>query len=769
MLKEFFDSDGQFNSAHWVLLSSWSTWVMVAIFLMVIALCWMSWLNTRQLAPRRRWILFGLRGLTIFIVSLLFVQPGVRLEDRDVVRNHIAVLMDHSRSMSLPGVSDGSRLDALKAFLKSNKPTLDVWREPHQIDLFTFDRHVKSCDDVEAVKAQGDATDLTSVLEEIASRYTKGDLAAVILVSDGADTGSMSKVTDVSEIPKAVRSTLKRLGAPLHTVFTGPDSAPPDIAVSKLAYDDFAFVRNAVTIDAEVTVSGYENVSVPVVLTRDGKEIGRRILQAIPGKRVYAFSFDFVPDETGKAAFTFQVNPAPGEKVKLNNRRDFVIRVIRDKIRVLQVVGRPSWDQRFLRKLLKKNPNVDLISFFILRTSSSLSPSRRDEMSLIPFPTKELFEEQLGSFDLIIFQNFTYRGYRMRQYLPLIRNYVRNGGGFVMLGGDISFAEGGYGDTAIAEFLPIMMGNAAPKSVLKERFRPTLTPVGRYHPITLLNSSPEENQASWAGLPKLSGLNGTAGLHPDATALLAHDTLKSNGQPTPVVAVRNYGKGRVLSILTDSTWRWDFQSFGQDSDNRNYYKFWGNAIRWLIRDPELKRVRVTTDKDRYSTGSTVSALVRLSGDNYRPAVNANVTVRAQLRSNTENTTGKVTKISGVTDQAGQFTARFEVVKDGAWDVEVVADDEVKIRDTDAFVVSTNPIELTSTAPNKELLRALAKVGGGTAIGITDNIDELARIKPRMLQVNRRKDVPIWANGWLLLLGILVPSMEWFFRRRWGLA
>ena len=161
MLKEFFDSDGQFNSAHWVLLSSWSTWVMVAIFLMVIALCWMSWLNTRQLAPRRRWILFGLRGLTIFIVSLLFVQPGVRLEDRDVVRNHIAVLMDHSRSMSLPGVSDGSRLDALKAFLKSNKPTLDVWREPHQIDLFTFDRHVKSCDDVEAVKAQGDATDLT--------------------------------------------------------------------------------------------------------------------------------------------------------------------------------------------------------------------------------------------------------------------------------------------------------------------------------------------------------------------------------------------------------------------------------------------------------------------------------------------------------------------------------------------------------------------------------------------------------------------------------
>ena len=90
----------------------------------------------------------------------------------------------------------------------------------------------------------------------------------------------------------------------------------------------------------------------------------------------------------------------------------------------------------------KKNLNVDLISYYHLRTPDSIDPARKGELSLIPFPTRELFEEQLDSFDLVIFQNFTYRGFRMRRYLPRIRDYVKAGGGFVMVG-DLSFTSGG--------------------------------------------------------------------------------------------------------------------------------------------------------------------------------------------------------------------------------------------------------------------------------------------------------------------------------------
>ena len=389
-------------------------------------------------------------------------------------------------------------------------------------------------------------------------------------------------------------------------------------------------------------------------------------------------------------------------------------------------------------------------------------------MSLIPFPTRELFEEQLGSFDLIIFQNFTYRGYRMRQYLPLIRNYVREGGGFVMLGGDISFASGGYASTPIADFLPVTLPAGRDGLVLEERFRPVVTPAGRYHPITALNLTPEENRSTWAAMPKLAGINRVAGLHSEASALLAHPTAKSGQVAAPVAAVRNYGKGRVLAVMTDSTWRWDFQSFGAGKDNRHYYKFWGNAIRWLIRDPDLKPIRVSTDKDRYPLGTTVTAVVKLMGIDYQPARSAEVTLVAQARANGRRAAAKPIKIKGKTNEAGEFIGRFKVEDDGPWDLTATAEGREIDGDQAVFVVATDPIELTSTAPRPEILAALAQIGNGRAQTLDDDLDDLTRKKPRLLQVNRRKDLPLWSNAWLLLLAIFAPSGEWFLRRRWGL-
>ena len=133
-----------------------------------------------------------------------------------------------------------------------------------------------------------------------------------------------------------------------------------------------------------------------------------------------------------------------GEAIAENNARAFLLKVIRDKIRVLQVTGRPSWDERFLRGLLKHDPNVDLVSFFILRTPTDVELVPSDELSLIPFPTEELFQEQLRSFDVVFLQNFNYGPYGIGAYLGEISDYVEEGGGLAMIGGDLSFTSGGY-------------------------------------------------------------------------------------------------------------------------------------------------------------------------------------------------------------------------------------------------------------------------------------------------------------------------------------
>jgi uncharacterized membrane protein len=776
MLRTLFDSAGEFNAARLVLLSSWSEWMIAILALVTIGVLWLAHHNTSELAPTKRRTLFGLRAAAVGLVWLLLLQPGVRLEDLSTVRNHVVVLVDESRSMDLPAKDDSSRLDQVKALFQRESSTITEWKRAHQVDLFGLSDHARPIGTIKELQPNGDATRLVSGLEEIAARYKRDDLAAVVIASDGADNGALA---GKSRLPPAAKAAIDRLGVPIHTVFTGPDDAPADIIITRVAYDDFAFVRNAVSIEATVKVHGFKSQTVPVVLKyRQGsgsgeatpqKILGVRTLQIDPKKSEYTFEFEFVPDETGKSVFTLEIQPPPGEKITVNNQRNFVIRVIRDKIRVLQVVGQPSWDERFLRKLLKKNPNVDLISFFILRTSASVDPARKDELSLIPFPTRELFEEQLGSFDLIIFQNFTYRGYRMRQYLPLIRDYVKAGGGFIMVGGELSFANGGYSGTPIAEFLPVTLPSDRTDLVWSGIYSPTLTKSGRFHPITILSHSPDESAAAWRALPTLAGMNRVLGAHPEANVLLEHPTRKAGGVPAPIVSTRQYGKGRVLAVTTDTTWHWDFKAAGAGQDNRHYYKFWGNAIRWLIRDPELKPIKVKTDRDRYPLGRTVEIMTQVMGSDYQPAQEVMVELKIRHQGSSDASEQPIIKvITGKTSDAGEFITRFTPERDGPWTVTATADTGSDSADQDVFVVATDPVELRDTSPRPKTLEALAKAGGGDARTIDDGLAGLERVTPEVLKVNRRKDVPIWSSVGVLFFALIFPCLEWFLRRRWGL-
>src|SRR5690606_22965890 len=189
--------------------------------------------------------------------------------------------------------------------------------------------------------------------------------------------------------------------------------------------------------EAVIHATGYDARRIPVTLSSDGKAMRRKWIEVGPGDTSVTVAFEFTPSHVGKYVYKISVPAGDDEVVVENNSAWFVVRVIRDKIRVLQVAGQPSWDVRALRGMLKQNPNVDLISFFILRTEDDLRKAPNSEMSLIPFPTEELFEEELPSFDLVVLQNFEFAPYGIGQYLGNIRRYVEGGGGLMMLGGPL--------------------------------------------------------------------------------------------------------------------------------------------------------------------------------------------------------------------------------------------------------------------------------------------------------------------------------------------
>ncbi|MEI7706289.1 MAG: hypothetical protein WCK73_17025, partial [Deltaproteobacteria bacterium] len=599
----------------------------MAAALAALASILLAWRGLRR-EPRvgRKVLLVGLRTVSAIAALLLLAEPALRVVQTARVRNRLAVLVDRSRSMNFPVEPGGeSRTQAAARFVAGARPGLDALASEASVEGWGFARDAWPADLsalARADPATGGATDILGALRATAggSGAPGRRLAGVLLVTDGADNGALA-----SGLSGQARADLLSLGVPVNVVTVGTD-APRDLAIERVAVDDFAFVRSTVTVEATLHARGFGREDVQVLLRREGQVLAQATLKLEPGKESYVVPLSFAPDTTGTFVITVATPVLPGEAVAENNARSFVLRVIRDRVRVLLVAGHPSWDERFLRGLLKQDPNVDLVSFFILRTAGD-NPGPQDQLSLIPFPVAEIFGTQLRTFDAVIFVDFAYQPYRtldIERFLPGLRDYVRGGGGFAMVGGGQSFAQGHYGSTPLQDILavnaPEGMGETA------EPFRPRLTPEGRRHPVTSLVPGEGANEAAWTALPAIPGLNFTAPLPATdgARVLLEAPTLLSGGRPAPVVAVREVGAGRSLAVTTDGTWYWGFVAAGDGQGGRAHQRFWNAALRWLVRDPSLAPLQLQPDRPSVEPGEPVGFSVSVRGPDYGPAPGSTV-------------------------------------------------------------------------------------------------------------------------------------------------
>src|SRR5439155_14667107 len=177
------------------------------------------------------------------------------------------------------------------------------------------------------------------------------------------------------------KAALEELGVPVSTFALGR-SGLKDLAIETVKVDEFAFVRNSITAEVEVRGRGFKGQDTRVVLRREGQIVANRAIHFDSDDDVQNVSFTFTPDQTGRFVYTVAVPVFPEEAVAENNTRSFALKVIRDRVRVLLVAGRPTWDERFLRGLLRQDPNVELISFYILRNQADNTGATNDEREL---------------------------------------------------------------------------------------------------------------------------------------------------------------------------------------------------------------------------------------------------------------------------------------------------------------------------------------------------------------------------------------------------
>ena len=738
-------------------------WALALVGLAAVASVLLAWRGLRgEPSRRRRALLVALRTVSAALALFLVAEPAIQLLQTARVRRRFAVLVDASRSMGFPVEEGGrSRSDAAAALLAGSRGALERLGERVDLEWWTFAGDATPTDAAGVAAApRGGRTDLMAALHAAAAGSRR--LAGALVVSDGADNAALAEGLD-----GPARADLEALGFPVNAVSAGADS-PRDVAVERVAVDDFAFVRNTLTVEATLRVRGYSREEVQVVLRREGSVVATAKVKLEPGRDRYAVPLSFAPDATGTFVFTLEARPLPGEAIADNNSRSFALRVIRDRVRVLLVAGRPSWDERFLRGLLKQDPNVDLVSFFILRQNVD-NPGPQEDLSLIPFPVAEIFGPQLKTFDAVLFVNFAWSPYRSLQiesFLPGIRDYVLAGGAFAMVGGEQSFGEGRYGETPIAEILPVApLDGTRP---VEEDFHPRLTAEGRRHPVTRLASGDGPNAAAWDALPSLPGLDLVRPLPPGqgAAVLLEAPGILVDGRPAPVVAVREVGRGRTLAVTTDSSWFWGFVAAESGRGGRAHQRFWLDALRWLVRDPGTDALQVRPDEQAVEPGAPVGLTISLRGADSGPAAGRKVQVELVGEDGRSAARGEAR-----TGPDGE--ARLELLPPGPGAYRIVARSDggdAATGETGSAAVAvrgTGP-EDADAAPRPKLLRAIADATGGGYSELPGGaLPELALRDPERVEIGRRKDVPIWDRaGYLAALAVALAA-EWVLRRRFG--
>lgn len=755
-------------------------------------------------ATVRRAGALGLLRLAAFAIAIAFLLGPVRLEQRyQKIRPALAVVVDDSASMRLPAdpraPAAGRRADAARSVLSKESlfgraegdRLVGGLAEEYQLRFFkATDRASPATrEGVALLGAEGRSTDLFGAVAQAARESASEPLAGVVLLSDGAVNAGP---TDPAPF--------EGLGIPVVTIASATPVGYRDLRVAALELPERAFVGSPAAIRARIVAHGFSGRTVQAILREEGGVVATQSVKLSGDPAEAEVTFARTWREVGARSVSVSLPVLAEEAIGTNNRKDGRVEVARDKIRILIVSGSPSWNYRFIRQALKGDPSIDLLSFVILRTPFDTVDVPDYQLSLIPFPTHRLFNEELANFDLVVFDNFPYQLYFPTQYLENVRRFVENGGAFAMFGGRQSFDLGGYAGTPIEPLLPVALPAQG-----ADRYDPNprpvaLTDAGRRHPLMQVAASGEQNDAVWRQMPMLDGINVLGASRPESVVLATAPGAGAGGA-APLIAVGRHGKGRTLAFASDAFWRWNFENVGRGNSNRHYLRFINQMIRWLIDDPLFAPLTLRVDKEVYEPGDEAHVVARALNDDFSPAPGASVTLRL---ASPDGRSQPLAVRPG--ERPGEFVAAVRPAEVGLYTVRAEArtgrgggagrggdgspaaaagpdgggvaaggGPKPPARAEASFRLAPSSIEFEEAAPGEAYLAGLARVSGGRAFSLAQaaglSAEELMAAFPQRAEyrISEERRTPLWQTWAVFAAVTTLLAAEWLLRRRWGLA
>ena len=485
-----------------------------------------------------------IRALALALIVLALSNPSLTREDRQPLSSVAVVVVDKSPSQNF-----GDRTKQTEAARDALVERL------HRIP--GLDVRV-----VEGGHSDGetDGTRLFAAIGSALADVPPDRVAGVMMITDG-------RVHDVPSEASALG-----FAAPVHALITGHKDER-DRRIALIAAPRFGIVGQSQTISYRVEDHGANEAAAEVTIRRDGEVLEKQNVPVGQQQNV-----DVPITHGGANIVEIEAAPLPGgELTPVNNRAVVSIDGVRDKLRVLLVSGEPNAGERTWRNILKSDPSVDLVHFTILRPPEKQDGTPINELSLIAFPTRELFvnkivkrpPENKAFFDLIIFDRYARQGVLPFPYFENIARYVREGGAVLVDAGPDYASQTSVWHTPLDSVLP-----AAPSGdVTEEPFRPELTALGKRHPVTRDLDGANSNPPKWSQWFRVVDTRDVSGM-----------TIMQGAEQKPLLVLSRQGEGRVALLLSDQMWLWarGYEGGGPQLDLLR------RLSHWLMQEPDLE-------------------------------------------------------------------------------------------------------------------------------------------------------------------------------------
>ncbi len=720
--------------------------VIAVVGLLAVAAAALNLLPQNVMPWRTRLGLTALRLFGFALLLVLLVQLELRLTVQRRRAPNVAILCDTSGSMGLKDVAGKSRLDAAVATDNELQAALDGRCDVARYD---FAWQLQAANGKRAAEGM---TNLMGAVAEISRR--ENDLQAVILLTDGNDTARNRG--------DLVAPLLADQGVPVYPVVFGQDTAPKLAQVRIKGAGDYVRLSDEVRITAEVSARNLEEQIVRVHLYQAGKKEPLVTKENVRiGKASAAVAFIVKPAEPGFRTYRVVVDGVKGTTSDRLLVSEHQVEVIDSRIRVLYL-DIPRDERKILGHWLARDPVIDLATLTMLPKGGWYAQGNMYHKNAGDgLPSKE---EDLYQYDIIVFGDIPRAYFReggdvAETKMRWLAEFVaRRGGGLITLGGRNVYAAGQYQESVLASLLPFKI-EATDQPQIKGTFSVSPTTLGLGHPIMQLEPDPERNREAWLDLPQLEGCNTVGPAKPGAALLAVR--LQESG-PAPVIAVQNVGKGKVLALSVDTTWRWEMQ---RPADGPDYFRrFWGNAIRVLAPDPRLQpgRPQVQRYRSNVAVGQQLTMSTRLVSKTYRPVRGANVRVRVAKPSGKEYSVfprdGRGTP--------GLYEYDLDIDEPGQWSVTTSYEDKEVL---EQFSAGDSREELQDPRARPQPMARLAEATGGKLF----TADQLASLL-KELKLSPRHDaktytIAIWNRPLVMILIVLAVALDCLIRKRRGMV